>query len=234
MDADSITNIDEYTSTMQTLIDNGCVAFRGQCCASWPLEPGIIRKIKNTYEGIGQSGLLFSLSVDNICALLEKARNNDNFRRSDCDLNILAILQHYGAATPLLDFTNDPLVALYFACQPYDENHKVVDGTVFCLNYPDQMRSTTSPMRPVTDPTIIDIKDALGPGHPGIWYWKTPDDLPCKRSEKQQSVFVFGWGLYWKYNTDRLVDGLTTIRISADHKQQMLTGMGSGQANILN
>jgi len=223
MHTDTITSIDEYISTLQPLIDNGCVAFRGQCCASWSLEPGIIRKIKNTYEGIGESGLLFSLSVDNICALLEKARSNENIDGSDCDLNILAILQHYGAATPLLDFTYDALVALYFACQPYyEEDQKETDGTVFCLNYPDQMRSTTSPMRPVANPATIDIKDALGPGHPGIWYWKTPDNLPCKRSEKQQSVFVFGWGLYWKYNTDRLIDGLTAIRLSADHKQQML------------
>ncbi|MFC1761059.1 FRG domain-containing protein [Planctomycetota bacterium] len=225
MQTDTITSIDEYTSIMQPLMDKGCIAFRGQCCASWSLEPGIIRKIKNTYEGIEESGLLFSLSVDNTCELLAKARRNENINNSDCDLNILAILQHFGAATPLLDFTYDPLVALYFACQPYEQNQMEEDGTVFCLNYPNQMKSTASPMRPVDDPSAIIIKDALGPEHPGIWYWKPPDALPCKRSEKQQSVFMFGWLLYWKYNTDCLVEGLTTVRISVDRKQQILADL---------
>ena len=225
MQSDIITGIDEYTSTLQPLMDSGCIAFRGQCCATWSLEPGIIRKIKNTYEGIEESGLLFSLSVENTRELLAKARRNENINSSDCDLNILAVLQHFGAATPLLDFTYDPLVALYFACQPYKENQMEADGTVFCLNYPNQMRSTTSPMRPVSDPSTIIIEDALGPGHPGIWYWKPPDDLPCKSSEKQQSVFMFGWVLYWKYNTGCLVDGLTAIRISADQKHQILADL---------
>ena len=220
--SDNVTDINEYISTMQTLIHDGCVAFRGQCNASWSLEPGIIRRIKNTYEGIGQSGLLFSLSVDAVCALLDRARDSDNFDESDCDLNVLAILQHFGAATPLLDFTYDPLIALYFACQASDENHRGTDGKVFCLNYSKQMMSTTSRMRPITDPTVIYIKDALGPEHRGIWYWETPDGLLYRRIARQRSVFVFGWGLYWRYDTDCLVDELTAITICADHKERIL------------
>ena len=220
---DKIYNIDTYIEVTNRLIDSGCFTFRGQCCSSWGLEPGIIRRIKNTYTGIGQSGLLFSLSLNSTMDLLRLARSNKYFSQNECDLNILAILQHYGAATPLLDFTNDPLVALYFACQSYEENGVQSDGKVFSINYPNQIRSRKSPMRPVSDPSKINIESDLCPdGHAGIWYWNTPDNLPCKRNKRQESVFVFGWGLYWKCNTDTLIEELQTTLISADSKKGIL------------
>lgn len=218
-----ISNLDEYIKRTNRLIDSGCFTYRGQCCSSWPLEPGIIRRIKKTYTGIGQSGLLFSLSLDSTTDLLKSARSSTHFKREECDLNILAILQHYGAATPLLDFTNDQLVALYFACQPYEENGAESDGKVFSINYPDQVRSYNSPMRAVSDPSKIKIKSDLLPDkHRGIWYWNPSDNLPCKRNKKQQSVFVFGWDLYWEYYTNSLIKELKIIVISADSKKNIL------------
>ena len=67
--------------------------------------------------------------------LLEPARTN-GFGIDDgheiFDLQLLAKLQHFGAATGLLDFTWDPLVALWFACEKDD-----CDGTVFAINLND-------------------------------------------------------------------------------------------------
>jgi hypothetical protein len=220
---DRIFNLDEYIKIANRLIDSGCFTFRGQSCSSWGLVPGIIRRIKNTYTGIGQSGLLFSLSLDATIDLLKSARSSKEFNQDECDLNILAILQHYGAATPLLDFTKDPLVALYFACQPHEENGAVSDGKVFCINYPDQIISRNSPMRRVSDPSKIKIESDLSlDKHRGIWHWNPPDNLPCKRNEKQQSIFVFGWDLYWEYPTERLIEELKIIVISADSKRDIL------------
>ena len=45
-----------------------------------------------------------------------------------CDLELLADLQHYGAATCLIDFTQSPLTALWFACK--DEDNLGKDGKV--------------------------------------------------------------------------------------------------------
>jgi hypothetical protein len=220
---DKISDLDEYIKAINPLIDSGCFTFRGQNCSSWGLVPGIIRRIKKTYAGIGRSGLLFSLSLDSTLDLLKSARTSGHFKQDECDLNILAILQHYGAATPLLDFTNDPLVALYFACQPYEENAAESDGKVFSINYPDQIRSHKSPMRPVSDPSKIKIESDLFPDkHRGIWYWNPPDNLPCKRNKKQQSVFVFGWDLYWEYYTNNLIKELKIIVILADSKKDIL------------
>ena len=214
-------NLTEYEKRATTLIDSGFFTFRGQSCSSWSLEPGIIRKIKRTYTGIGQSGLLFRLSVDHVIGLLKKAKENGHFTENDCDLNILAILQHFGAATPLLDFSNDPLVALYFACQPHEEDGVESDGQVFCINYPSQIRSPSSPLRPITDPSRMNIESFLDDTSRYIWYWEPSDDL-CKRSEKQQSVFVFGWGLYWKYDTENLIDELEILTIHAKSKKDIL------------
>jgi hypothetical protein len=220
--SDIVSNLDEYIKITKRLFDSGCFTFRGQCCSSWLLEPGIIRRIKKTYTGISQSGLLFSLSIDSTIDLLKSARLSKHFKQKECDLNILAILQHYGAATPLLDFTYDPLVALYFACQSFEKNGTESDGKVFSINC-KQVRSHNSPMRHVLDPSKINIQSDLLPNkHRGIWYWNPPDNLPCKRNKKQQSVFVFGWDLYWEYYTNSLIKELTIIAISADSKKDIL------------
>jgi hypothetical protein len=221
-----ISSIDRYIKIINQLTDSGYFSFRGQCCSSWGLVPGIIRRIKKTYPGIGQSGLLFNLALKATLDLIKSAKANKNFKRAKCDLDILALLQHYGAATPLLDFTKDPLVALYFACQPYEENGVESDGKVFCVNYPDQIRSRNSPMRPVSDPSRIKIESDLLPDkHRGIWHWVPPNDLPCKRNKKQQSIFVFGWDLYWEYHTKCLIKELKTIVIPANSKKSILKGL---------
>jgi len=221
MTTNRFNSLDEYEKRVNALIENGFFTFRGQCCSSWSLEPGIIRKVKRTYTGIGQSGLLFRLSVDHVMDLIKKARENKYINSDECDLNIIAILQHYGAATPLLDFSNNPLVALYFACQPCEENGLGTDGKVFCINYSAQIRSKTSPLRPVTDPFRVNIESALEDASRYIWYWQPTDDL-CRRSERQESVFVFGWGLYWKYDTEKLIDELDILVISAENKKDFL------------
>jgi len=56
--------------------------------------------------------------------LLEQARSGGlQYRngRELSDANLLAMLQHSGASTPLLDVTPDPYVALFFATEPVGE-----------------------------------------------------------------------------------------------------------------
>ena len=44
-------------------------------------------------------------------------RSTDRGTETDSPLQLLARLQHFGAATGLLDFSYSPLVALWFACE---------------------------------------------------------------------------------------------------------------------
>ena len=47
---------------------------------------------------------------------------------SETDLGILAELRHHGAANSLIDFTSNPLVALWFACQSPSKDGKSKDA----------------------------------------------------------------------------------------------------------
>ena len=107
--------------------------------------------------------------------------------RSISDLQLLAKLQHFGAATGLLDFTWDPLIAIWFAC------HGVPDanGKIYLVNTTDTIHfSRTSNAGREHD--IEYMFDATA-NSPPLLYWEpmlTGDAMP--RILRQRSVFVIG------------------------------------------
>ena len=57
----------------------------------------------------------------------------EKFKPSQLPINQLALLQHYGFPTRLLDVTTNPLVALYFAV--CSSNSDEFDGEIIVFNY---------------------------------------------------------------------------------------------------
>lgn len=128
-------------------------AFRGQHSLHWPLVSSLTRRLK-TY------------CPDPRLWPLREARAMRIFRRKahihlqdrsplEDELRCLALMQHHGAATRLLDFTKSPFVAAFFALESAR-----ADVSVFALNTPALWN-----LSPRFDPTLT--RQRIDPRIPG-------------------------------------------------------------------
>lgn len=103
--------------------------FRGQRNAEWELETAIERHIKKTANPVYRASYLFA----------ERWMLNEFIRKfklynkteigKDNHIEWLSIMQHYGAPTRLLDFTESIFIAIYFAVIESD-----CDSAIWCID----------------------------------------------------------------------------------------------------
>ena len=109
--------------------------------------------------------------------------------RTLADLEILAKLQHFGAATGLLDFTYSPLIALWFACQK-----EKCDGKVFSINTTDPLAFGKISHQMVMEEGVSKLLSPdtdTGSSLPWIWEPIATGDAET-RVLIQHSLFVVG------------------------------------------
>lgn len=108
--------------------------YRGMAHKSWPLQPGIFREIGESYEGWDASTrkyLTFSTEQRILQHFKQEAAAHVSPSRADSELWWVELAQHYGVPTRFLDWSENPLVALYFACE---NNSQQEDAVVWMLN----------------------------------------------------------------------------------------------------
>ena len=91
------------------------ILFRGQNCCKHEVKSGAKRLFGNDIS-------YSSSEISHNFNIIENAKmqgiyDNSNSATAKTDWGILAQQQHIGAATSLLDFSSNPLVSLFFACQ---------------------------------------------------------------------------------------------------------------------
>ena len=147
--------------------------------------------------------------------LIDKAKNANYHHREKnelTDIELLAELRHYGAATALIDFTRDFLVALWFASSPCKEGGTQKDGKVIIVNIGDSdvflqltsddrkkslrdilvfntRKSQTAQKRSLAD--IDKSTPELSDKRKKLWFWQPRFEINHRLSA-QKGVFVFG------------------------------------------
>lgn len=116
-----INNIAEFVDALRqdNNPENGAVWYRGHAKADWALMPGFMRSA----AGLSETTLLSRFRQS--AAMLTDRRPSTSF-------DWMFLMQHYGVPTRLLDWSESPLVALYFAVDEY-ESYPGQDAAVWCL-----------------------------------------------------------------------------------------------------
>ncbi|MGE0797963.1 MAG: FRG domain-containing protein [Lautropia sp.] len=128
-------------------------AFRGQSKARWPLLSSLARRMLRS--GTDRDG--WRIREERAIRIFRRKAHiylPDRSILKDT-LRCLAMMQHHGAPTRLLDFTKSPFVAAFFAFE-----HAIGDSAVYALNTPRLWSAA-----PKFDPTLT--RDAIDPHVPG-------------------------------------------------------------------
>ena len=118
-----IKSVEGFIEWMKQL-DGQMLLYRGLADADWEIEASAYRRIK---ESLKADPALVTFQNYNKQILDNAGLQGFRYQngRKLSDLELLAELQHYGAATCLIDFTENAMIALWFACQEEQDE----DGT---------------------------------------------------------------------------------------------------------
>ncbi len=183
-----IANLADYIAAINKIAvsnaDNRYI-YRGQKNEHWHLQSGALRRLQK--EALEYPELVPYLFRGYIHQLIDEVQlRYSSVYNNLTALECMAHLQHNRVATGLIDFTYNPLGALWFAC----ETDGATDGKVFVVNVqPDKIREVKTKGALKQELKTFFEED-------GQWHlWQPSIDnsaVNAQRISVQQSVFLFG------------------------------------------
>jgi FRG domain-containing protein len=204
--------------------------WRGQAREDWPLHSGAFRRLMAPARSwlLDNDAVTENVMCNYETRLLNVARlaGHGNVGRDLSDLELLAKLQHHGAATRLVDFTSNALIALWFACRAYPDDW----GAVFGVKLDNVQR--------VADEQTLrkSLSDLLTDAGGRMMVWRPSSLSP--RIPAQAGFFLWskvrsncGWSSLGESgvsalapsNTSQLDEQFAAIAVSPDLKRYMAT-----------
>ena len=186
-----VTTVSEFIKWASQFSQGGYL-FRGVTNEEYNISASAYRRLKNIAESPEGRVIDFERFVQINSGLIRDVRLQDiNWKngRQLRDLEILAELQHFRAATCLIDFTYNALIALWFACDQ-DSANATRCGKVVAVRT-DQGHL----FRDVTLELLEKDIDYFFSGNEGempqqLYKWQPPHQN--SRIIAQQSIFLFG------------------------------------------
>lgn len=127
---DAVRVISAYQSSTGTRF-----VWRGVANASWGLQSSLARRYRDLRGGLPTEKQLATLEREIVADARDWALDWHPGGGRLAGLELLAALQHYGAPTRLLDFTFNPLIALWFAVETPDDT----PGRIFAIDISDRI-----------------------------------------------------------------------------------------------
>ena len=169
--------------------NQGGYLFRGVTSKEYDISASTYRRLKNGDES---KDVKFEKFVQINRGLIEDVRLRDLDRKDGRelrDLEILAELQHSRAATCLIDFTYNSLIALYFACDQNSDNASEC-GKVVAVHTGQGHRFREVTLKLLKEDIDHFFLGNKGGRHQQLYKWQPPHQN--SRIIAQQSIFLFG------------------------------------------
>ncbi|MDE0401483.1 MAG: FRG domain-containing protein [Candidatus Poribacteria bacterium] len=209
----SITTLNDFMGWTQQFAP-GQYLFRGVSDESYEIEASAYRRLQTEVDRDFEKFFQINKELIRDARLRGHAQKNG---RELKDLEILAELQHFRAATCMIDFTYSAQIALWFACGQDSENPS--NGKVIAVrNKPPRFKEITPDL--LEEPIDYFLQDSDESQSKQLYQWQ-PWRLN-NRIGAQQSIFLFG---------DFKIDPDETCIIIGDSKQDIRTALQQG-ANI--
>ena len=154
-----IHSVDEFLKYVLTASSKGKYIYRGHASLSWQLKPSVGRRDD------------YSIELENALFLQFKMKYwSYTNERPTTDMDMLFLAQHYGLPTRLLDWSYNPLIALYFACCSNNDE----DGCVYMypLDNAKFLDSDNNAKAPRTIDQIFSLRSAyfVAPNYTDVRY----------------------------------------------------------------